>query len=608
MSDDDNKPALDEQTFAKLLEAAHVLQEHGRSVRDLQERMELHSERLREQQLADHPAHPANPPAPAEVSRPDDYTLTLAEVVEVQRQIQLRRLDLNHAVALIAEKVAHMTNASGAGVAILDGRTVRYRAGAGPTALPVGSEIPLSNAICAASIRTGQVIRSEDVNTEVLFDPEPCRQRGISSLLVVPIYHDGDIVGGLELYFDRLRGYAEQDIHTCRLLAGLITEAIGREAEQTLKKSVAEERSTMLAAIEKLQPNLAALAGEHPAPPATYNGAAGAVAQDSTCSKCGKKFPADEQFCENCGAPRVADAQASLQSKLASAWQKQQAEQETHPPVPAASTPPPPVPDHDFHAPPLPDNLAEAKPENSVLRSSTSASDVHAKVEDNRNDPFSPRPLAVRAGGADSFSPVLKIGLSKPSSSRNRNEGQPHFGDEPNDDSSQALVRIPENAEEDRHPELWTSAAKTRDFLESLAGSQNSGRLINFWRAHRGDFYLAVAVVLVIVVIRWGVGSAHSVVAREGGTTVSAGNPQPSPPDANLSPFDKLLVRLGLAEAPEPPQDKGNPDIQVWVDLHTALYYCPGADLYGKTPKGKLTTQRNAQLDQFEPANRKPCQ
>ena len=68
-----------------------------------------------------------------------------------------------------------------------------------------------------------------------------------------------------------------------------------------------------------------------------------------------------------------------------------------------------------------------------------------------------------------------------------------------------------------------------------------------------------------------------------------------------------MLINLGLAEAPEPVEYKGNPDTQVWVDLQTALYYCPGADLYGKTPKGRYSSQRDAQLDSFEPALRKAC-
>jgi hypothetical protein len=66
-------------------------------------------------------------------------------------------------------------------------------------------------------------------------------------------------------------------------------------------------------------------------------------------------------------------------------------------------------------------------------------------------------------------------------------------------------------------------------------------------------------------------------------------------------------VSLGLAEAPPAPTYLGNPNAPVWVDLHTALYYCSGSDLYGKTPGGKFTTQRDAQLDQFEPAARKTC-
>jgi hypothetical protein len=113
-----------------------------------------------------------------------------------------------------------------------------------------------------------------------------------------------------------------------------------------------------------------------------------------------------------------------------------------------------------------------------------------------------------------------------------------------------------------------------------------------------------------VVVIRWGIWSNHPVSATGSGTAVSgsASRHKPPAPDADLSLFDRLLIGLGLADAPdEAPEYKGNPDIQVWVDLQTALYYCPGSDLYSKTPKGKLASQREAQLDQFEPANRKPC-
>jgi hypothetical protein len=79
------------------------------------------------------------------------------------------------------------------------------------------------------------------------------------------------------------------------------------------------------------------------------------------------------------------------------------------------------------------------------------------------------------------------------------------------------------------------------------------------------------------------------------------------PPEPELTTYEKFMVAIGLAEAPPAPAYLGNPDVNVWVDLQTGLYYCPNADLYNATPKGKFTSQRDAQLDQFEPAYRKAC-
>lgn len=571
MTDQKNKPVLDQHTFEKLLEAGYVLQEHHRKMRELEERMESHSQRLREQDLADQARLQKSPTESEKSSRANgDYTLTLAEIVEAQRQIQTRHLELDKAMAVVAEKVTHITGASGAAIGILDEKMVRYRAGAGAAALPAGSEVDLAKAICAASVRTGQVIRSADVNTEILFDPEPCLQRGIRSLVAVPIYQDGSIVGGLELYFDRVSGYAEQDIHTCQLMAGLVTEALGRDADLTLKKSMAAERSTMLAAIERLQPNLAAWAEGQPSAAGREGSAANAV--NPNCWKCGNKVLAAEQFCGKCGAPKASDGgPSSMQSKLASAWHMQQTSKE------------------DLAAPRFNGTSSSGE----MARPDAAQED---KFKDNQPEAFSPPEsdesnlLFLQSFGAGTNEDAKAL----PESQVNEDQVEA---------STSGLAR-PEHGDV-----VWSSAAKARGFLESLSGTRTPGAIASFWRSRRGDVYLAVAVILVTVVIRWGIWSNHSVGATGRGTAVSAGSNQRKPPaaDADLSAFDKLMISLGLAEAPETPEDKGNPATQVWVDLHTALYYCPGSDLYGKTPDGKVTSQRDAQLDQFEPASRKAC-
>jgi putative methionine-R-sulfoxide reductase with GAF domain len=582
VTDQNNKPVLDEQTFEKLLEAAYVIQEHNRKMRELEASLESQSERLREQE----PAPPVPLQRKLESEDPSrsnsDYTLTLAEIVEAQHQIQMRHLELDKAMAVVAERVARITGASGAGIGILQGKTVRYRAGAGAPALPLESEVPLDTAICVASLRTGQVIRSEDVNTEFLFDPELCHQRGILSLVAVPIYRDNDIVGALELYFDRVHGFAEQDVHTCQLMAGLVTEAIGRDSELTLKKSMAAERSTMLAAIERLQPSLTAWAGDQPATAAaTSMKASAATAPQSTCWKCGGRLVAEEQFCGKCGAPRASDDEiSSMPSQLAAHLQQTS---------------------HEAFAAAAPN---ETSPLRATMRSIVTHNDAADFVAENignhLTELFSVPQLEESAPeSARSFTTSADEEEMAASQSH---EAQLDEDEDNVEASSTTLVKPQQDV-------VWSSAARARDFLESLSATRTPSALARFWRSRRGDFYLAVAVILVGVVIRWGIWSSHSVGATGRGAAVSgtASRGRQSAPAADLSVFDKFLIGVGLAEAPETPEYKGNPDTQVWVDLHTALYYCPGSDVYGKTPQGKLTSQRDAQLDQFEPASRKAC-
>ena len=138
-------------------------------------------------------------------------------------------------------------------------------------------------------------------------------------------------------------------------------------------------------------------------------------------------------------------------------------------------------------------------------------------------------------------------------------------------------------------------AAQAHHWLKSLQSAQSPTRV---WiNKHRADLWVVVSLILLLLALSgWGSRSAIYGAAQ---TKVV----QPS-----LTLFERFLVALDLAEPPPAPVYMGNPNIRVWVDLHTALYYCPGADLYGKTPEGKFTSQHDAQLDQFEPAARAYCQ
>jgi hypothetical protein len=607
VSDEKKKSGLDERTFGKLLEAAYLLQEHNRQARQVEKGVDADEEqRLQPVKETERTLTMKSGNSAEESSRIiPDYGVTLAEIVETQRQIQIRHLDADQAMALVCESAVRFAGGSGAAVATLEGKIIRYRACMGAPAPALGAEVPLETALCASCVHTGEVLRLPNLDGAAAVDSELCRKRGIQSLIAVPIYHDGNTAGALELYFDRLNGFAEQDIHTCQLMAGLVTEALGRDAGHALRKSMAAERSSMLAAIEKIKPNLAALASGQPGGRAVemardQSAMAGVKKADAApagtpesvaCWKCGNALVDEEQFCGKCGASRVGESDSSsLQSKLASALHMQQAGQG----LPFA-----PQPERvlDFTRPRV-EGAANADPTESdagfaqafslpllqepVLGEEPVLEDERALGE---NDTL-PAP-STAADEAENSGPIL-ASEELPSS--------PH-------DLQNISKTLPAAAQADAP---WSSAAKARSFLEALSQTRSPGAFARFWRARRGDFYLAVAVILVLVAIRWGMLSNHSLRATDGAPTAALRH---KPPADDLSLFDKLLINLGLAEAPEAPEYKylGNPSTQVWIDTHTALYYCPGSELYGKTPKGRFTSQHEAQLDQFEPASRRAC-
>lgn len=561
MPETKDKPVFNEQALAKLLEAAYVLQEHDRELRAMSRRLERRDSSSTAE-LGESVRQTVN-------DKPwslGDYASTLAQIVEAQHQIQARHLEVDDTLALVAERVMGIARGSGAAIGFLDGDTIRYKAASGRMTLPVGTEIPAEKALCSSCVRSGQVVRCEDVDLEFLLDVEECRRRGIQSMIAVPVYQVGGIAGGLELYYDRKRDFTEQDVHTCQLMAGLVTGTLARVDELTGKRPSASESSMMPKSLEKLRADLSALVDV-----SAGKAVAAATTPPFVCRKCGHELLAKEQFCGNCGSPRASSDQPPSQAPLR---HTQEGLKTNAPQVPANGSSA--AGQRTGFDGGLPEPFEEKIPEGFVvpglrIREATFSEESSASVEKAQID--------------DASKPILAM------------------PPEP-DDEADALPAGGTTVKSEPVAD-WSSAAATRVFLEELAG-QRPGVWTRFWNDRRGDVYLAIAAVLVACVIRWGIWSSHPVSATGSQSAAAADHRRPAPED-DLSLFDRMLVKLGLAEAPEPLESKGNPEIQVWVDLKTALYYCPGTDLYGKSAKGKFTTQRDAQLDQFEPAYRRAC-
>lgn len=587
-----DKKQFDEQTLSRVLEAAYVLQEHNRVLQQPESEGRASMSGTPDgsatnlaQNLASVNALPQSGGGRASVK--PDFTLVLAQIVATQQQIQAGNLDFDTAMSLIAERAMQVAQAAGAGIGILENGNVRYRAAVGAMTLAVGSEVRMEKALCSACLRVGNVIRCGSVNLEFLVDGEECARRGIQSLIAAPIHHSGSVAGAIELYYGQPQSFTEPDVHACQLMAGLAGEVLARSEGQASKKSLQTERTAMRDALEKLKPNLEALV-EQPATevsPAPAELPAVLVARlkppVSSCEKCGSELLAEEVFCGKCGTSLNAEREhepLSMQSKVALLWQMQEHKNRKgiHNPPNGTSN----LQGSDVTVAPPPEDPSETTmPELSELLASATFNKPFAieNVGDPENHDtqfFSDGNLALVQSPQQSVEPenMIKAVPSEP-----------------------AIVKTLPRAN-------WTSAAAAREFLERVARQNGNSTFVRFLKVRRGDIYLALAIILVACVIRWGVWSDKSAAAPAPTITASHRSAY-----ADLSIFDRMLIKLGLADPPDQPVDKGNPKTQVWVDEQSALYYCPGADLYGKTPKGRMTSQRDAQLDRFEPASRKAC-
>jgi ribosomal protein L40E len=371
---------------------------------------------------------------------------------------------------------------------------------------------------------------------------------------------------------------------------------------------------------------------DHPRPAqsaATVPEARRASESTSVCSHCNAPKPAEASRCESCGWDELRPGER-LQRNWASLWLMSQ-EQDLWPerfretrestqkdaPPPAAERRPLPDLAHDsagsaFVAPPVAIEMTGQEKVDTIrhLRESaenhpalgTSALVDAALGTPAFVEPTFVEPLHNEAAPRDPAPDTQAISRAE-AESKSATEAITEVTDHETgegfapEDSDLAVQRFQFSASDDSYP-TEPSTDESTEVPEEMAdaGHPASGSLLQHLadlrvtlRFHRADLYLGAAVFVAALALLWPAAS--------------------SPRRAALGPWERALVTLGLAEVPEPATHlQGDPAIEVWVDPHTALYYCPGEEPYGKTADGRLSSQHDAQMDRFEPASRSACE
>jgi hypothetical protein len=598
---------LDDATFDRLLEAAFVIQEQN-----------------------DRAA--AQPRV--------DFTRVLDEIVSLQRAVQTQHLSLEQALPFIAEKAQRIVPSDGVAIALLETGELYYRAGTGTAAGQVGERRPLTECLSMAAVQTGDTLLCRDSLADAKVHTAPGTGSGVRSFIAVPVHHERKVAGVLEFRFAGANAFQDHDVRACQLIGGIVSEAVARASEREWKQVLAVERATMIEALERIQPQLDRLmAGkaELQQPSKEAAGRAGSLINDVPPA-----VPAMSTLAAESEAPSSSSKAPSMAETTEPETLLAPAKEEHVPAVTSGESASPPGTPRS--KPPKQAKTRARRKKVAAIPGTPAPTETEEKVQTDLQKVAQEAPLTPAAG--------LELSECRNCGHEIREDeifcgicGTPRKPGEPGGGSIQSkwaslwhiqqaaeMKRLgseevetaapvppveertestPASPDEQKPPvqesatasgpdaggkDPWSSASGAMRWLQSMAGAKKGAHLQRFWRAQRANVYLATSTLLLIAVI-FGK-TPQNRIARDAGSRAKP----------HLSFGEKLMIDLGLAEPPPAPEYKGNPAVQVWVDTRSALYYCPEAELYGKTEQGKFTTQKDAQLDQYEPASRKVCE
>lgn len=124
-----------------------------------------------------------------------------------------------------------MSDAFGVMVGLADESGITYVAGAGNQVDLVGTRVEMTRSLSGLSIRTSQVLRSDDTEDDARVDREACRRHFVRSLVCVPLQRGDQTIGVLAVNAPQPNVFSDDDVLTLTQIASFITVAISSAFE-----------------------------------------------------------------------------------------------------------------------------------------------------------------------------------------------------------------------------------------------------------------------------------------------------------------------------------------------------------------------------------------
>ncbi len=149
-------------------------------------------------------------------------------IIDVQHAISKAGDSLEDVMRIVVDAVCRATGSPGAAVEIITGNTVVVPVASGSVKDAEGMRVPLAGTLSSHAVNTGEVLVSDDTETDSRVDRETCRRLRARSMVAVPLRSASGIEGVLKVASDQPGAFNRHDIELLERLAGFIATALNR--------------------------------------------------------------------------------------------------------------------------------------------------------------------------------------------------------------------------------------------------------------------------------------------------------------------------------------------------------------------------------------------
>lgn len=174
---------------------------------------------------------------------PPDAAGRLAVIVQTQRDIAARELDLAAVMELTVFRAAELTGAAGAAIAILQGDDIVYRSSTFKRAPAALRRPTREQSVLETCLRTGTTVRRDDNKGDA--DHSSDTIADFPSQIAVPLFQGGTPFAALWAFAPGIGAFSDDDVRALELIAGFVGLTLARSAEDTAKRQLAARQLEM---------------------------------------------------------------------------------------------------------------------------------------------------------------------------------------------------------------------------------------------------------------------------------------------------------------------------------------------------------------------------